>query len=153
MTQPVVGQPAPEFSLADADGRVHRLEEFRGQHVVLYFYPKDDTPGCTVEACDFRDHGADFAGRNAVIVGVSGDSSESHRRFMDKYGLPFLLLADPEKKTLAAYGVLKEKTTDGKTRLSTERSTFLIDPQGVLRAEYRGVKVDGHVAEVLAALG
>jgi peroxiredoxin Q/BCP len=152
MPTPVIGQPAPDFSLADEAGQLHSLAEFRGKNVVLYFYPQDDTPGCTKEACDFRDREADFSGKNAVIVGVSPDAADSHQRFREKYGLPFLLLADPAKQAVGLYDVWREKSFGGKTFFGVERSTFLIDERGVLRAEFRHVKVDGHVEQMLAAL-
>ena len=143
------GDKAPAFSLTDADGNEVRLSDFRGRKVVLYFYPKDDTPGCTLEACDFRDRKTEFDDAGAVILGVSPDGTVSHGEFREKYGLPFPLLSDPERKVATAYGVYKEMERHGKTSMGIERSTFLIDENGVLAKAIRKVKVDGHVEEVL----
>ena len=143
------GDNAPDFNLTDADGNQVRLSDFRGRKVVLYFYPKDDTPGCTLEACDFRDHQPTFDRAGAVILGVSPDDRDSHGKFREKYGLPFRLLSDPERKVATAYGVYKEMERHGKTSMGIERSTFLIDENGVLAKAIRKVKVDGHVEEVL----
>ena len=143
------GDKAPDFSLKDADGNDVKLSDFRGRKVVLYFYPKDDTPGCALEACDFRDRKANFDGAGAVILGVSPDDAESHGEFRAKYGLPFTLLSDPEKTAATAYGVYKEKTMVGKTAMGIERSTFLIDENGAIAKAIRKVKVDGHVEEIL----
>jgi len=146
------GAPAPDVELAADDGSTVRISDFRGQPVVLYFYPKDDTPGCTRQACELRDAYAEYERRGAVILGVSPDDERSHRRFKEKFGLPFTLLADPERTAAAAYDVLREKTTDGKTSLSVQRSTFVIDADGrVVKALY-GVKPDGHSDAVLALL-
>jgi peroxiredoxin Q/BCP len=120
--------------------------------VVLYFYPKDDTPGCTRESCGFRDAQAPLKKAGAVVVGISPDSAASHQRFREKYGLNFALLADPERRAIGAYGVWKEKHRYGKSYMGVERSTFLIDEQGRLVREWRKVKVEGHVEEVLASL-
>ncbi len=147
-----VGAPAPEFTLNDAEGKTVRLKDFRGKYVVLYFYPKDLTPGCTQEACDFRDHSQAFAGVNAVILGVSKDTADSHARFAQKYGLPFVLLADPEALVLKAYGVWREKSFMGRVGLGTVRTTFVIDPQGRIARIYDRVKVAGHVEQVLGDL-
>jgi peroxiredoxin Q/BCP len=146
------GDNAPEFTLSDGQNRPVSLKDFRGKYVVLYFYPKDFTPGCTQEACDFRDHSKVFAGLNAVIVGVSKDTGDSHTKFTEKYGLPFVLLADPDAKVLKAYGVWQEKSFMGKIGLGTVRTTYLIDPQGKIAKVYDKVKVAGHVDEVLADL-
>ena len=146
------GSTAPEFSLADASGRTVRLRDYRGKTVVLYFYPKDDTPGCTTEACAFRDdHGA-YADREAVIIGVSPDEPTSHAKFADKYDLPFTLLADPDHAVAEAYGVWKEKERDGRTYWGIERSTFVIDPAGRVARAFRRVRPAGHSREVLDAL-
>jgi thioredoxin-dependent peroxiredoxin len=147
------GDEAPDFTLSDADGREMKLSDFRGRKVVLYFYPKDDTPGCTREACDFRDRGAAFDAAGAVVLGVSPDGAGSHARFREKYGLPFALLSDPEKKAATAYGVYKEKTNYGKTAMGIERSTFLIDERGTITRAVRKVKVDGHAEEILGLVG
>jgi thioredoxin-dependent peroxiredoxin len=152
MPLPKIGDLAPDFVLPDAQGKPVSLKDFRGQTVVLYFYPKDDTPGCTQEACDFRDHARDFSALAAVIIGVSKDTQESHGRFLAKYKLPFTLLSDPELKALKAYGVWQKKTLMGRIGLGVVRSTFVIDPQGVITHVYSPVKVAEHVAGVLAAL-
>jgi peroxiredoxin Q/BCP len=144
------GDQAPDFALVDADGNTVTLAGLRGRKVVLYFYPKDDTPGCTLEACDFRDRKADFDAADATVLGVSPDSVASHGEFRAKYGLPFPLLADPDRAAAEAYGVYKEKTMYGKTAMGIERSTFLIDPRGVIVKALRKVKVDGHVEALLA---
>lgn len=146
------GSKAPGFSAAVTDGTEVSLEALRGRPVVLYFYPKDDTPGCTREACAFRDLKKAFDDAGAAILGVSKDSVASHGKFTAKYGLTFPLVADPTGAILDAYGVWKQKTLYGRTALGVERSTFLIDRDGIVRKVWRGVKVDGHVDEVLAAL-
>jgi len=148
----LLGKPAPAFSLNDQDGKKHTLKEYSGQWVVLYFYPKDDTPGCTTEACQFRDGISDYKKRKAAIFGVSPDDEKSHGKFAAKFSLPFPLLADTETKLCQAYGVWKEKSMYGKTYMGVERSTFLIAPDGKLAAEWRKVKVDGHDADVLAKI-
>jgi len=146
------GRPAPDFTLRDARGRPVRLRDFRGRSVVLYFYPKDNTAGCTTEACGFRDDHNAYAERNAVIIGISPDDTASHARFSEKYGLPFILLADPDHKVADAYGVWKKKHNYGRTYWGIERTTFLIDPQGRVSRIFRRVRPAGHSAEVLAAL-
>lgn len=146
------GKPAPDFALPDAQGRIVTLSGFRGQTVVLYFYPKDDTPGCTTEACEFRDDYAVFGKRNVVILGVSPDSSASHARFAAKYDLPFPLLADPDHAAADAYGVWKEKSAYGKTFWGIERTTVVIDPSGRIRRIFRRVRPRGHSTEVQEAL-
>ena len=146
------GDPAPDFTLSDADGNPVSLSDFKGQKVVLYFYPKDDTPGCTKEACGFRDAQDDYMEANAVVIGVSPDSEKSHQRFREKYDLPFLLLADPERQAIEGYDVWKEKNMYGKKYMGVERSTFIIDEDGILLEILRKVKVDGHVQSVLASL-
>lgn len=147
-----IGDPAPDFTLSDADGNPVSLSDFKGQKVVLYFYPKDDTPGCTKEACGFRDAQDDYMEANAVVIGVSPDSEKSHQRFRDKYDLPFLLLADPERQAIEGYEVWKEKNMYGKKYMGVERSTFIIDEDGIVLEILRKVKVDGHVQSVLASL-
>jgi peroxiredoxin Q/BCP len=147
------GQPAPDFSLRDVEGNTVRLAELRGKKVVLYFYPKDDTPGCTKEACSFRDQYSRFDDRSVVILGVSPDDEASHATFAAKYSLPFRLLADPGAQVAIAYGVWKEKNNFGKTYMGVERTTFLIDEQGNVRKIYPKVQVDGHIEEVLAEIG
>ena len=148
-----VGEAAPGFALVDTDGQQVALEDFRGKKGVLWFYPRDDTPGCTREACEFRDAKDAFDEAGAVIVGISPAGVESHQRFRAKYGLPLILLADPEHQALEAYGVWKERVRDGKTSMGVERSTFLIDEEGILIEAKRQVQVDGHAAEMLAAIG
>ena len=149
---PAVGQAAPEFELHGDDGKLHRLSEFRGRTVVLYFYPKDNTPGCTQESCDFRDHSAAYADKNAVILGISPDSVASHQKFKAKFSLPFLLLADPGAVVAARYGAWGEKNMYGKKSMGLIRSTFVIGGDGRLTAIYRKVSVTGHVDKVLAGL-
>ncbi len=151
MTQ--TGKKAPAFSLSNAEGQTVKLADFKGKKVVLYFYPKDDTPGCTKESCDFRDAQAPLKKAGAVVLGISPDSVESHQRFRDKFSLSFPLLADPEHQAIEAYGVWKEKSMYGRKFMGVERSTFLIDEQGILIEEWRKVKVEGHVEDVLASLG
>ena len=146
------GKPAPDFALPDAQGRTVTLSGFRGQTVVLYFYPKDDTPGCTTEACEFRDDYAVFGTRDVVILGVSPDSSASHARFAAKYDLPFPLLADTDHAVGEAYGVWKEKSAYGKTFWGIERTTMVIDPSGRIRRIFRRVRPRGHSTEVQEAL-
>lgn len=147
-----VDQPVPDFSAAATGGRTVRLSELRGQRVVLYFYPKDNTPGCTVEGQQFRDLHQRFAALNAVVLGASRDSLRSHENFRAKYDFPFPLLADADETLCRLFDVLKLKKLYGRESLGVERSTFLIDANGVLRREWRKVKVDGHAAEVLAAV-
>ncbi len=146
------GGKAPDFALPDAAGGTVRLRDFRGKRVVLYFYPKDDTPGCTTEACAFRDDYAVYAGRGATIIGISPDDAASHAKFAQKYNLLFVLLADPDHAVAAAYGVWKEKQQYGRTYWGIERTTFVIDPQGRIRRIFRRVRPDGHSREVLEAL-
>ncbi len=146
------GQEAPDFALATDAGDPVRLSDFRGRAVVLYFYPKDDTSGCTAEACGFRDVCDEFEERGAVVLGVSPDDEESHARFKSKYGLPFTLLADPDHVAAEAYGVWVERNRYGRQSMGVKRSTFVIGPDGrVVRAMY-GVKPEGHPEEVLEAL-
>jgi peroxiredoxin Q/BCP len=146
------GDLAPEFSAAtNGSGRVS-LADLRGQNVVLYFYPRDDTPGCTKEACAFRDHFAEFKKAGAVVLGVSTDPVKSHDKFAAKFKLPFTLLADEDKKIVTAYGVWGEKTFMGRKYLGTHRVTFLIGPDGRIKNIWPQVKPDEHAKEVLAAL-
>jgi thioredoxin-dependent peroxiredoxin len=147
----LAGKPAPAFTLASDEGGKVSLKDFRGRRVILYFYPKDDTPGCTAEACAFRDAEADFSKADAVVLGVSKDDVKSHRKFRSKYGLNFPLLAD-DAGVCEAYGVWKQKSMYGRTYMGIERSTFLIDEGGKVRAEWRKVSVPGHAAEVIKAL-
>lgn len=147
------GQPAPDFCLMGDDGKEHDLRSFRGRTVILYFYPRDATPGCTTEARDFRDLHAAILARGAVVIGVSPDSVESHRRFRAREALPFLLLSDPDGRTAAAYGAFGEKVRYGKRTQGILRSTFIIDPEGRIQAIYPRVQVKGHAAAVAAAIG
>lgn len=150
---PPAGAAAPDFSLPDAAGTVHALRDYRGRWVVLYFYPADDSPGCTTEACQFRDVHAELEAAGAVVLGVSPDDPASHARFRDKYGLPFILLADVDHRVAESYGVWQLKTSYGRSQMGVVRSTFLIDPDGRIARVWPKVKADGHAAEVLAALG
>ena len=147
-----VGAKASDFSLPDQDGSTVTLKSLKGKQVVLYFYPKDDTSGCTKEACDFRDSLAPIKKAGAVVLGVSKDGKASHQKFIAKYGLPFALLSDEETVVCNAYGVYKEKSMYGRKYMGIERSTFVIDATGRVKALWRKVKVPGHVDEVLAAL-
>ncbi|TLZ63524.1 MAG: thioredoxin-dependent thiol peroxidase [Methanobacteriota archaeon] len=149
---PTEGEPAPDFRLPADDGKTYALRDLRGKKVVLYFYPKDDTPGCTKEACSFRDNLSRVRSKGAIVLGVSKDDLESHAKFREKYSLSFPLLSDPEGKVLSAYGVWKEKNLYGKTFMGIERTTFVIDEGGRIQKVFPRVKVDGHVDEVLAAL-
>jgi len=153
MAELKLGDPAPAFTLTDQKGQAVSLSDFKGRTVVLYFYPKDSTPGCTREACGFRDARASFSKKNAVILGVSGDSAASHERFIQKFSLPFTLLSDPDKKVCSAYGVFQKKLLYGKSFLGIVRSTFVIDPKGRIARVFPKVKVDGHTEEVLEAVG
>jgi thioredoxin-dependent peroxiredoxin len=146
------GQEAPDFELASDAGERVRLSQFRGQPVVLYFYPRDDTPGCTAQACGIRDSYDDFEQRGAVVLGVSPDKESSHVKFKQKYALPFTLLADPEHEVAEQYGVWGERKYMGKTYMGVERSTFLIDEDGRIAKVMRRVKPDTHAAKVLDAL-
>jgi len=146
------GQIAPDFALPAADGSTVRLSDLRGRKVVLYFYPKDDTPGCTKEACSFRDNLGVLQSMGVVVLGVSPDSVASHQKFAQKYGLPFPLLADEGAQVATTYGVWKEKKQYGRTYMGIERTTFLIDENGIVRRVFPKVKVDGHVEEVIEAI-
>ncbi len=147
-----IGDKPPDFSLPDQDGKTVSLKSLKGKQLVLYFYPKDDTPGCTKEACGFRDSLSAIEKANTVVLGVSMDDAESHQKFIKKYSLPFTLLCDGDGTVSKAYGVYKKKNMYGKTYWGIERSTFIIDETGKLKAIFRKVKVDGHVGEVQAAL-
>jgi peroxiredoxin Q/BCP len=146
------GKPAPDFELSSDSGEVVSLSQFRGSPVVLYFYPRDDTPGCTAQACGIRDAWSEFDERGAVVLGVSPDSETSHVRFKEKYGLPFTLLADEDHAVSEAYGVWVEKNMAGKRYMGVERSTFVIDADGNVARVMRRVKPDTHAAQVLEAL-
>ena len=146
------GQEAPDFELKSDTGELVRLSQFRGNPVVLYFYPRDDTPGCTKQACAIRDSYDDFTERGAVVLGVSPDEESSHVKFKAKHGLPFTLLADPDHEVAELYGVWGERKYMGRTYMGIERSTFLIDEEGRVAKVMRRVKPDTHVEQVLAAL-
>jgi peroxiredoxin Q/BCP len=152
MSELTTGAKAPNFSAPDQSGKTVSLGDFKGKKIVLYFYPKDDTPGCTTEACSFRDEHSAFQKKGAVVLGVSPDSAKSHTKFIEKFSLPFPLLADEDKTIAQAYGVWVEKSMYGKKYMGVERSTFVIDEKGKLLAIYRKVKPAEHTAEVLAAL-
>jgi len=147
------GKPAPGFALTDANGKTVSLDDFKGKNVILYFYPKDDTPGCTKEACGFRDHWKDVGKANAVVLGVSADSGESHQKFASKYKLPFPLLSDPERKTMKTYGAYGEKMMYGKKTVGVIRSTVWIGPDGLVRKHWaRVADAAKHPEQVLEAL-
>ena len=152
MAKTTIGKKAPAFKLPATGDKEIRLEDLAGKKVVLYFYPKDNTSGCTKEGCDFNASLAKLKRAGVEVLGVSRDSIKSHEGFKQKQGYKFDLLSDADEEACAAYGVIKEKNMYGRKVLGIERSTFLIDAKGVLRKEWRGVKVDGHVAEVLAAV-
>jgi peroxiredoxin Q/BCP len=146
------GSSAPDFTLADQDNAMRTLSDYRGKWVLLYFYPKDDTPGCTKEACMIRDAFPDFGALGITVLGVSTDSAASHKKFSEKYGLPFTLLADTEKKAVQAYGVWGKKKFMGREYEGTLRTSFLIDPRGIVAKVYENVKPEVHAGEVLADL-
>ncbi|GAB4366648.1 MAG: thioredoxin-dependent thiol peroxidase [Spirochaetales bacterium] len=148
-----VGEKVENFTLVDADGKEVSLSEFAGKKKVIYFYPKDDTPGCTKEACGFRDVYSQITGKGAVVIGISADPVEKHARFRDKYQLPFVLLSDPEKKVIEDFGALGEKKMYGKTYLGILRSTFVLDEEDRITHVFPKVKPEGHAGEILAALG
>jgi len=147
-----VKEKAPEFTLLDENGKSVSLTDYRGKNVVVYFYPKADTPGCTIEACGFRDAYSKIQKAGAVVVGISPDQPAALKKFQEKYDLPFTLLSDPDKKVAAAFDVVKEKNMYGKKVMGIERTTFLIDPQGRVAHVFPKVKADGHAEEVLAEL-
>ncbi|EWH30806.1 thioredoxin-dependent thiol peroxidase [Lysinibacillus sphaericus] len=146
------GQKVPDFSLMNEKGETVQLTDFKGQNVILYFYPKDMTPGCTTEACDFRDRFEDFSHLNAVVLGVSQDDANKHTKFIDKHGLPFSLLVDEDHAVAEAYGVWVLKKMYGREFMGIERSTFLIDSEGKLMKAWRKVRVKNHIEEVYAYL-
>ena len=153
MTLLAVGDKAPDFESTDQDGETVSLKDFRGRKVVLYFYPKDDTPGCTKEACSFRDGFATFRRRKIEVLGVSVDDEKSHKKFAEKFSLPFRLLADTDKKIVQAYGVWGEKSLYGRKFMGIHRVTYAIDEKGKIAAVWPKVKPEGHAEEILAALG
>lgn len=147
---PALKKIAPTFSLADQDGKVHALKEYRGAWIILYFYPKDDTPGCTIEACSFRDYSSALKKAGAVVLGVSVDPVKKHAKFAEKYSLPFTLLADEERQVVQLYGVWGKKKFMGREYMGTARVSFLIDPKGKIAKIYDPVKPAGHADLVLA---
>ena len=147
-----VGDPAPDFSLADADGNTVSLAELKGKRVVLYFYPRDNTPGCTKEACAFRDNYEAYQAKDVVVLGVSADDAKSHQKFIKKHDLPFPLLVDEGAEVASAYGSYGLKKFMGKEYMGISRSTFVIAPDGTLEKIYRKVKAEKHPAELLAEL-
>jgi peroxiredoxin Q/BCP len=147
------GTKAPGFELKDSDGNTHTLSDYSGKSVVLYFYPKDDTPGCTKEACSFRDSYADFKEAGVTIIGISPDKVESHKKFKDKYSLPFTLLADPDHQVCEAYGVWGLKKSYGREYEGVYRTTFVIGPEGQIQRVFENVKPSDHSQEVLRELG
>ncbi len=149
---PEAGDMAPDFALPDETGRIHRLADYRGKRVVLYFYPKDDTPGCTTEACGFRNHLGEFTNRDAVVLGVSPDPPASHQRFAQKYGLTFPLLADVDHQVAQQYGVWVEKVRYGARSMGIARTTFIIDRDGRIAHVFRNVRPEGHEQQVLDRL-
>ena len=148
-----VGKPAPAFSSIDQGGRSVKLSDYLGKSkVVLYFYPKDDTPGCTTEACELRDTHKQIAAKNAIVLGVSPDSAESHEKFATKFNLPFSLVPDEDHRICEAYGVWKGKSMYGRKHMGVERSTFVVGPDGVIKKIFRKVKPAGHAEDVLSVI-
>lgn len=147
------GEKAPDFELKDSEGTVHKLSDYSGERMVLYFYPKDDTPGCTAEACSFRDTYVDFKNADVTIIGISPDKVESHKKFKEKYSLPFTLLADPDHQVCEAYGVWGLKKSFGREYEGVYRTTYIIDPEGQVQRVFENVKPSDHSQEVLKELG
>lgn len=146
------GMNAPDFSLVGSDRKEHKLSDYIGKKIILYFYPKDNTPGWTMEAESFRDNAETLEGLNSIVLGVNRDSLKSHDKFIDKLSLPFILLSDEEETVCKLYDVLKEKNMYGKKVMGIERSTFIIDEQGIISQIYRKIKVDGHIEEIIKFL-
>lgn len=142
----------PDFTLMGSDNQEHKLSQYRGKKVILYFYPRDNTPGCSNEACNFRDSNDVFINKNAIIIGISRDSLKSHTKFIEKFNLPFILLSDEKEEVCNLFNVIKEKNMYGKKVFGIERSTFIINEEGILVKEYRKVKVKDHVSTVLKDL-
>lgn len=142
----------PDFTLMGSDNQEHKLSQYRGKKVILYFYPRDNTPGCSTEACNFRDSNDVFINKNAIIIGISRDSLKSHTKFIEKFNLPFILLSDEKEEVCNLFNVIKEKNMYGKKVFGIERSTFIINEKGILVKEYRKVKVKDHVSTVLKDL-
>jgi peroxiredoxin Q/BCP len=153
MAELIAGAKAPDFSLPTADGGTVRLKDFKGKTVVIYFYPKDDTPGCTKEACAFRDNFAALKKKGVVVIGVSADSVASHAKFAGKYDLPFILASDESKEMSKAYGVWQKKSMYGKTYFGIVRTTVVVDASGKVAKVYPKVKVEGHVDAIMADIG
>ncbi|MDZ5254644.1 peroxiredoxin [Clostridium sp. LIBA-8841] len=147
-----INKLAPDFKLMGSDEKEHSLSDYKGKNIVLYFYPKDNTAGCTTEACDFRDNIQNFNDLNTIILGVSRDSLASHDKFITKLSLPFVLLSDPDETVCKLYDVIKEKNMYGKKYMGIERSTFIIDKEGILVQDFRKVRVKGHIDKVLETL-
>jgi peroxiredoxin Q/BCP len=152
MSKVELEKPVPDFTLPAANGEEVSLSGFRGKRVVIYFYPKDMTPGCTKESCEFRDYNSEYKSLSTEIIGISPDDLTSHNQFISEYSLPFVLLSDVDHKICELFGVWKLRERDGQQFYGVERSTFLINEQGVLVNEWRAVQVDGHVADVLTAI-
>lgn len=152
MGMPVVGDVAPDFTLQDQHGVEHTLAKYRGQWVLIYFYPKDNTPGCTKQACTLRDAEPAFEKLSAVVLGISGDSVASHKKFVEKFSLPFPLLSDPDKNVIEAYGSWGKKKLMGREYMGIFRNSFLVNPEGKIAKVYEGVKPEKHAEEVLADL-
>ena len=142
----------PDFTLMGSDNQEHKLSQYRGKKVILYFYPRDNTPGCSTEACNFRDSNDVFINKNAIIIGISRDSLKSHTKFIEKFNLPFILLSDEKEEVCNLFNVIKEKNMYGKKVFGIERSTFIINEEGILVKEYRKVNVKDHVSTVLKDL-
>ena len=142
----------PDFTLMGSDNQEHKLSQYRGKKVILYFYPRDNTPGCSTEACNFRDSNDVFINKNAIIIGISRDSLKSHTKFIEKFNLPFILLSDEKEEVCNLFNVIKERNMYGKKVFGIERSTFIINEEGILVKEYRKVKVKDHVSTVLKDL-
>ncbi|MFA7249621.1 MAG: peroxiredoxin [Dehalococcoidia bacterium] len=151
-TSLTAGQPAPDFALVDQDGKTHRLADYRGRNVVLYFYPKDETRGCTIEACEFRDEHSALQALGAVVIGVSRDDQESHLAFIEHHALPFPLLVDTDTAVSAAYGAWGPRVVDGQEQIGLIRSTFLIGPDGTIAHVWAPVTAEGHANQVKAVL-
>jgi peroxiredoxin Q/BCP len=147
------GVKAPEFELKDSDGNTHKLSDYAGQTIVVYFYPKDNTPGCTKEACSFRDSYAEFRRADVTVIGISPDKVDSHKKFQEKYELPFTLLADPDHKVCQAYGVWGLKKMYGREYEGVFRTTYIVGPDGTIQKVFKNVKPTDHSQEVLSALG
>ena len=152
MSKAKIGQPVPDMELQATDDQIYRLSDHQGKNIILYFYPKDSTPGCTTEGQDFRDSYEEFRKLNTEIIGVSRDTLKSHESFKNKQCLPFDLISDHNEALCKAFDVIREKNLHGKQYMGIDRSTFIIDKKGILREEFRGVKVDGHIAHLLQVM-